>query len=90
LPASDKKTDSEKAKAFLLKYYTTASFSLNVLDESSSYHFTGLSAKDTRKLQTKSIQLNMNQLKATNILASKHVIVNWSSGLILGVSGLMV
>ena len=66
-PAADKKTDPEKAKAFLLKCYTTASISLKVLDESSSYNFTGLSAEDTRKLLTKSIQLNMKQLKATDV-----------------------
>ena len=74
-PAADKKTDPEKAKAFLLKCYTTASISLKVLDESSSYNFTGLSAEDTRKLLTKSIKLNMKQLKATDILASKHVML---------------
>jgi hypothetical protein len=72
-PAADKKTDPEIAKAFLLKCYTTASISLKVLDESSSFNFTGLSAEDTRKLLTKSIQLNMKQLKATDVLASKHV-----------------
>jgi hypothetical protein len=32
---ADKKTDSEKAKAFLLKCYTTTSISLKVLYESS-------------------------------------------------------
>ena len=74
-PAADKKTDPEKAKAFLFKCYTTASISLKVLDESSSYNFTGLSAEDTRKLLTKSIQLNMKQLKATDVLASKHVML---------------
>lgn len=44
-PATAKKTDTEKAKAFLLKCYMTASMSLNVLDESSSYNFVGLSAE---------------------------------------------
>ncbi|KAJ8325896.1 hypothetical protein QVD99_000092 [Batrachochytrium dendrobatidis] len=34
MPATTKKTDSEKAKAFLLKCYMTASVSLEVLDES--------------------------------------------------------
>ena len=39
------KTDTEKANAFLLKCYTTASISLNVLEESSSYNFSDLCAE---------------------------------------------
>ena len=35
-PATAKKTDTEQAKAFLLKCYMPASMSLEVLDESSS------------------------------------------------------
>lgn len=75
MPATTKKTDTEKAKAFLLKCYMTASMSLEVLDESSSYNFAGLSAEEIRKLLTKSIQLNMRQLRATDVLASKHVML---------------
>jgi hypothetical protein len=71
-PETAKKTDTEKAKAFLLKCYMTASMSL---DESSSYNFTGLSAEEIKKLLTKSIQLNMKQLRATDLLASKHVML---------------
>ena len=74
-PATAKKTDTEKAKAFLLKCYMTAAMSLNVLDESSSYNFADLSAEETKKLLTKSIQLNMRQLRATDVLASKHVML---------------
>jgi hypothetical protein len=51
----------------------TASMSLEVLDESSSYNFAGLSAEEIKRLLTKSIQLNMRQLRATDVLASKHV-----------------
>jgi len=47
---------------------------LNVLDES-SYNFTGLSAEEIKKLLTKSIQLNMRQLRATDVLAPKHVML---------------
>ncbi len=74
-PETVKKTDTEKAKAFLLKCYMTASMSLEVLDELSSYNFTGLSAEEIKKLLTKSIQLNMKQLRATDVLASKHVML---------------
>ena len=49
-PAAAKKTDTEKAKAFLLKCYMTASMSLEVLDESSSYNFAGLSAEEIKML----------------------------------------
>ena len=49
--------------------------SLEVLDESSSYNFAGLSAEEIKKLLTKSIQLNMRQLRATDVLASKHVML---------------
>ena len=46
--------------------------SLEVLDESSSYNFVGLSAEEIKKLLTKS---NMRQLRATDVLASKHVML---------------
>jgi hypothetical protein len=50
--------------------------SLEVLDESSSsYNFAGLSAQEIKKLLTKSIQLNMRQLRATDVLASKHIML---------------
>ena len=74
-PETAKKTDTEKAKAFLLKCYMTVSMSLELLDESSSYNFAGLSAEEIKKLLTKSIQLNMRQLRATDVLASKHVML---------------
>ncbi|EGF78749.1 expressed protein [Batrachochytrium dendrobatidis JAM81] len=48
---------------------------LSVLDESSSYRFTGLSAVEIKNRLTKSIRLNMKQLKAANELASKKVML---------------
>jgi hypothetical protein len=64
-PATIEKTDIDKAKAFLYKCFMTSSISTEVLKESSSYNFTGLSAEEIKKQLTESIQLSMKQLKAT-------------------------
>ena len=49
-PRQPKKTDIDIAKGFLLKCYSMAPISPDVLDESSSYNFTGMSAEDIKKL----------------------------------------
>lgn len=74
-PRAPKKTDIDIAKGFLLKCYSMAPISSDVLEETSSYNFTGMSAEDIKKLLTKSIKLNLTQIKATNILASSHVMI---------------
>jgi hypothetical protein len=74
-PRVPKKTEIDIAKAFLLKCYSMAPISPDILDESSSYNFTGMSGEDIKKMLTKSIKLNLNQIKASNLLASKHVML---------------
>jgi hypothetical protein len=76
-PRAPKKTDIDIAKAFLLKCYSMAPISPTVLDETSSYNFIGMSTEDIKKRITKSIKLNLTQIKATNILASSHVMRFW-------------